>query len=158
MKNRAVIRSLFFPVTQEPLLLPSVVLAEVISYRMFEYLPGSPSWVLGLIEWRGISLPVISFEELRGRPAPKNLIGARIAILNGITGNSRLDFFGLRIQGIPRLILVREGDLILRDDPAINAEENSSLYLAITIAAQSALIPNIKAIETQLASFMLQIN
>lgn len=154
MKNTAVIRSLFLPVTNEPLLLPSVVLAEVISYRMFEYLPGSPAWVLGLMEWRGISLPVISFEELRGYPIPKTLIGTRIAILNGITGNPRLDFFGLRIQGIPRLISIRAEDLILRDNPEIAAEENSNMYLPVKIATQSALIPDMQAIEMQLAALM----
>jgi len=154
MKSRAVIRSLLLPVMNEPLLLPSVVLAEVISYRMFEYLPGSPQWVLGLIEWRGISLPVISFEEFRGYPVPKTLIGTRIAILNGISGNPRLGFLGLRIQGIPRLVLVRDGDLILRDNPVVATEENSEMYISVTVTAQPALIPDMESIEALLASFI----
>ncbi|CAK0768739.1 chemosensory pili system protein ChpC [Gammaproteobacteria bacterium] len=159
MKINSVIRSLLLPLIGDPLLLPSVVLAEVISYRMPEFLSGAPSWLLGLVEWRGISVPVLSFEEFRNNslndayPATTPL-GTRIAILNGITDNPLLPFLGLRIQGIPRLVLVREGDLILCKDKTSRADANSTMYLTVELLDQPAFIPDLEAFELLISSYM----
>lgn len=155
MKTYSAIRSLFLPVSGDPLLLPSVVLAEVISYRTPESFHGSPSWLLGLIEWRGISVPVISFEEFDGQFNSGIPLGTRIAILNGITGNPQVPFLGLRIQGIPRLVLVREGDLTIRVDKATPTDSNPNMYMTVELSEQPVLIPDLEAIESLISSYML---
>ncbi|CAK0757366.1 chemosensory pili system protein ChpC [Gammaproteobacteria bacterium] len=152
MQTRSAIRSLFLPITGDPLLLPSVVLAEVIAYRMPESLPNSPPWLLGLIEWRGRPVPVVSFEELCGRSNSGTPIGTRIAILNTITGTPQLPFLGVRIQGIPRLVLVREDDLIFRQDDACSP--NPNMYATIELAEQPAIIPDLESLELLLSSYV----
>lgn len=159
MKSNAVIRSLFLPLMGDPLLMPSVVLAEVISYRIPEFISGAPSWLLGSIEWRGISVPVLSFEEFRGQELndfnlSRSQIGIRIAILNGITGNPRLPFLALRIQGIPRLVLVREKDLIISEEHDAHNETNYSMYLKVELLEQPAFIPDLEAIELLIVKYM----
>ncbi len=150
MKSRAAIRSLFLPVSGSvPLLLPSAVLAEVISYRAPESLYSSTPWLLGWMEWRGISVPLISFEMLCGHADRGAIAGTRIAILNGITGHPKLPFLGLRIQGIPRLTLVREESLVLQENVS-----DTSLYAAVDLSDQPALIPDLEVLEGLLVPYL----
>ena len=66
------IYSLLIPLHTERLLVPRVCVAEVIGYTEPERLGGNgalPNWFLGLVEWNGRRLPVVSFESLSGEGA-----------------------------------------------------------------------------------------
>ena len=136
----------------DPLLLPSVVLAEVITYRTPESIQNNPPWLLGLIEWRGVSVPVVSFEEFCGHSNQSTLLGTRIAILNTITGIPQVPFLGLRIQGIPRLVLVREDELTLRNSEEFS--QDHTMYVTVELAEQPAIIPDLAALESLLSSYI----
>jgi len=54
------------------MLLPNAAVAEIIGYQDPAAVESGPNWLLGLMSWRGISLPLISLEAIRGgscRPA-----------------------------------------------------------------------------------------
>src|SRR5690606_466660 len=53
---------LLVPLADRTLLLPNVAVAELVPYRAPRTAEGAPSWFLGQVAWRGLSLPLLSFE------------------------------------------------------------------------------------------------
>ena len=56
------IASLLIPMIGKPLLVPNVAVAEIVGWEQPEKAEGSPDWLLGEVEWRGVTLPVVSLE------------------------------------------------------------------------------------------------
>jgi chemosensory pili system protein ChpC len=147
-----IVRSQLIPLQGMSLILPNTCIAEVIAYHQ----PAAPAtnapiWLLGNIDWRGIRIPVISFEAINERADSPSGAGfsktGRIAVLNGIGGDATLPFYGIVTQGIPRLITMDETSIHAIDTP------DSPLPLALQqamVAEQSVVIPNQDQLESQL--------
>jgi chemosensory pili system protein ChpC len=104
----SVVRSQLLPLNGMSLVLPNTCIAEVIGYRQPEAVDNAPEWLLGMIDWRGLRIPLISFERANEQPLDGNAKSKRITVLNGINGNDDLAFYGVLTQGIPRLISVNK--------------------------------------------------
>ncbi|HBZ98965.1 MAG TPA: chemotaxis protein, partial [Pseudomonas sp.] len=53
---------LLMPLADRMLLVPNVAVAELIPYRAPQAVQGMPAWFLGQVQWRDLSLPLLSFE------------------------------------------------------------------------------------------------
>ena len=76
------VRSLWIPLRQVNMLLPHAVVAEIGNYRVPDSRDDTPEWLLGDINWRGTTIPVVSLESLCGESAPANLVYSRLLIIN----------------------------------------------------------------------------
>ncbi|CAK0775301.1 chemosensory pili system protein ChpC [Gammaproteobacteria bacterium] len=149
------IRGLLIPVPGDPVLLPSAVLVEVITYRSPTKIEGKPSWLLGMVEWRGVSVPTVSCEGLFGQLDQGAPAGTRIAILSGITAG--LPFLALRTRGIPRFVSVKEGDLLASQDAPVLESQNtkttlSKVYCPVKFSGKPAKILDLEVLGTLLSS------
>ena len=52
------------PLNGIQLLLPNVCVAEIVPWRRVKVLEDAPDWCLGLLGWRGESIPVVVFRRL----------------------------------------------------------------------------------------------
>lgn len=134
---------LLIPLHDKQLVLPNVTVAEIIPYKEPSKVAGVENWYLGKLEWRNIEIPVISYEILNSGDLPP-LDGARLAIVNGT--DSRLPFYAVLIQGIPKLIHVHEDEIVAVESV------NTSLYdqMAVTVFGEQAMIPNLGMMEYEL--------
>lgn len=144
----SVVRTQLIPITDMQLLLPNTCIAEVISLHDINPVKNVPEWFLGMMDWRGIRIPVISFEAANKLAVPEISKETRVAVLNGISGDDDLPFYGVISQGIPKLIALERTD--------IHAVKKPELKLAFaqeqaTLADSAAVIPDLKKIETALA-------
>lgn len=138
------VRSQLIPLAGMSLLLPNTCIAEVIGYKEPHAVEGSPEWLLGYIDWRGVRIPLISFEAANGGAPAQTDRRSRIVVLNGITGNEDLTFFAVVAQGIPRLMQL--------DATAISAiPQPENIYpLALQhamVQEQEAIIPDQDKLE-----------
>lgn len=137
------ISSFYLPVTDGKLLLPNVSVAEVLDYQQPE--PGakaSPDYILGTIRWRGLSLPVVSFERANQREM-KAGAGARIAVINTVSSsNDELPFFALVTQGIPRLVKITEAAI-----ETLDGDLGPAQSALVRVDGEDACIPNIDYLE-----------
>ncbi|HIP53349.1 MAG TPA: chemotaxis protein CheW [Chromatiales bacterium] len=102
--------ALLIPLHEDFMLLPNAAVAEVIGYREAEPLAHTPDWLAGEIQWRREPTPVIRFERLAGLPAGPPGHRARICMVNTLTPESRIPYFGVIAQGIPRLVRIGGGN------------------------------------------------
>jgi chemosensory pili system protein ChpC len=139
------IACLLTPVTGKQLLLPNVTVAEVVPGN--ELMPppeGSAPWRMGAVSWRGNAIPVIAFEGLNGQAIPREC--ERVAIISGISAQRDLPYYGIVVQGIPRLAKVKIAELEDLDGASTGPVE----FLQVRYAGELAVIPDLDALEAHL--------
>ena len=138
--RRGAVRSLLIPLSGCRLLLPSVAVAEVVPAASIAPVAQKPGWLVGTMEWRFLSIPVLSFEMVSGSFPPGQEKRCQVAVLRS---SSAENFYGLLMQGIPNLIQVRESELTLL--PAKG--EAAAVAARVEVCGQLALIPDLDALE-----------
>lgn len=143
--GRNELASLLLPVQGTTLVLPNEAVAEVISHVQVNPIAGAPAWMRGTIEWRGLALPLVSYERLNGMQVRAAEPVLRVAVINGIGGDERLPFFGLVTSGIPRPIRLQKDELTLRE-----GRKGPADVMLVTGRDIEAVIPNLRLMENML--------
>lgn len=130
------------PMQQKSLLVPQVAIAEVIANADLRCDSEAPAWLLGWLDWRAQSVPVISYELANGQSLAADSSGTRLAIFNVLSAQNQALFFGLRIQGIPRLLRLSEAEV--REDSL--AHRAPMQRMAVITQLGKASIPDLDAL------------
>jgi chemosensory pili system protein ChpC len=150
--DNLIVRSQLIPLHEMRLVLPNTAIAEVISYRNPQPLEGMdnpPQWLLGMASWRGLKIPLISFETAAADQAPQTNKRSRVIVLNTLLGSDTLPFYGLVAQGIPRLMGLDRNNIL--DAP--NADEQQPFVLRqVVVEGHPAVIPDQKSMEKELTA------
>lgn len=137
------IRCFVLPMQSINLLLPGTSVVEVTDRIEPSPVEGTPEWLSGLISWRGLRVPLISYEKLVGSGS-SGAVG-HIAILNTLNHNSQLPFVALELATIPRLLQV--GGDSLRAESIASLLDDRYIQQAVSYADQAAYIPDIDSLE-----------
>lgn len=91
------------------LILPSAVVAEVI-YHVDTLTPtASSEWIRGVISWRGLAVPLVSFEPLKHvLPEPITGESRRLLVCRSLDESSPYTHFAIEFYRLPRHMLVFE--------------------------------------------------
>ncbi len=136
---------LLMPLADRMLLVPNVAVAELIPYRAPQAVQGMPAWFLGQVQWRDLSLPLLSLEAASsGEPQPVGS-AARVAVLNAVGGRDHVKFIALLVQGIPHSIKVDAS--LARADVELAPLELD----AVNLGDMQARIPDLVGLEQKLA-------
>jgi chemosensory pili system protein ChpC len=146
-----VVASQIIPLANENLILPNTAVAEIIGHTKADALPSAiknaPDWLIGLLTWRGVSVPLLSLDTMLGGKTGEAGAKARIAILNGISEEKKVPFFAIATQGIPRLMKIDSEHISTVDD----AESNPAVICHVVVDGDVAIIPDIEYIEGEVA-------
>ena len=143
MSESELISSLYLPVEGTKLVLPNVSVAEVIEYTKPRKADG-PDYFLGNIMWRGIQVPLLSYEVANGQEKPARNTQVRIAVINSVgLDNQKLPFVAILTQGLPRLVKVSK-DIIQEEEQSDSPAEHSR----IRVDGEYAVIPNLEYLES----------
>lgn len=140
------LNGLLLALTDRTLLVPNTAVAELIPYSPLQAVTeGGPSWLLGHIYWRGLQLPLISFEAIAGSVCQVGAT-ARVVVLNGLTGHAQLKFYALLVQDIPRSVGI---------DSGLQPDQVATLHRceceAVRLDGHHVRIPDFDAVEQLLA-------
>ncbi|WP_303901655.1 chemotaxis protein CheW [Thiohalomonas denitrificans] len=121
------IRCLSIPIEGSALLLPYTAVAEVIELGHPTPLANGPGWLLGLRQWRGVTVPVLTLESLVGT-ASTSLSGPpeKVVVCNTLNGNPKLPFLAVAASGVPRLTWARR-DALATMEKSGNRERPAAL-------------------------------
>ncbi len=140
---------LLMPMQGFSLVLPNEAVAEIIGYEPPAPAEGAPPWYLGSIGWRGLDLPVMSYEVLNAKPVKRHAPRARIAVMNGVGGDERLPFFGIVTQGIPSLVRLHADEL-----SRVEKKKGPADTMIVNTKDGEAAIPNVLLMEKMLLRFL----
>ncbi|MEO7558446.1 MAG: chemotaxis protein CheW [Gammaproteobacteria bacterium] len=145
--TQTAVRSQLIPIEGDNLILPNTAIAEVIFYVEPEAISTAPEWVLGRLDWRDRSIPLISFELACEQAKPARDPRSKIVVINTIGGNPEINFFAIVTQGLPQLLLIDESKIA----PIEHEIEASPLILGrVIVNGEPAIIPNLDALENML--------
>lgn len=143
--NSQTLSCVMIPVGERQLLLPNVSIAEVVDYASNDAGAGAPDWLAGHLEWRGLSLPVISYDAANGGTLtiPGDNRG-RIVVLNAISDtNRKLGFMALITQGIPSQVRITEDHI-----KQLEGENGPADLMQVDVDGEAAWIPNLDYLES----------
>jgi len=143
--NSQTLSCVMIPVSRRQLILPNVSIAEVVDYASGDAGAGAPDWLAGWLEWRGLNLPVISYDAANGGTlsVPGENRG-RIVVLNAISdSNKKLRFMALITQGIPSQVRITEDQV-----KQLNGENGPADLMQIEVDGETAWIPNLDYLES----------
>jgi len=142
------IYSLIVPMRGKTMLIPNKALAEIVPFIDSELPPEDHKpWHIGYLNWRGSRLPVISFEHIYDEefPPPERRL-KMVAIINTQLGLKDAPYFGIGVEGIPRLGLVNKGSIEHRAAEKIG-DLDGSITADVIYNGREMLIPDVKFIE-----------
>lgn len=143
--NTATLSCVMIPMNDSQLLLPNVSIAEVVDYTSTSAPASAPGWLAGTLDWRGLSLPIISYDGANGGKvtAPSGSRG-RIVILNTIGDcHNRVPFMALITRGIPSQTRLTEDQV-----RQIEGETGSADLMRVDVDGENAIIPDLGFLES----------
>lgn len=148
-QNNQQIKSIILTLKNKLVVVPNAAVAEIISVQDVRETDNSPKWMLGKTQWRGVELPVVSYEAAAGEEAQAVNLNTQIAVMYSASDDEdvRYPYIGLAMHGVPHV------STFSRDQ--INADENAEndhpmVAQKVRINGAAAGILDILAIEEML--------
>jgi chemosensory pili system protein ChpC len=135
---------LLLPLQKGGLLLPNASVPEIILARQLSSTLSS-TFILGMLPWRNVQLPIISFEGLCDGQIPNNLALRRVAIIKGLQNPERLPFYGIVVSAIPQVLHLSADDV-----KGIEGEERVGCRQHVSIAGRAMMLPDCDQIEARI--------
>jgi chemosensory pili system protein ChpC len=146
--------TLFLPVTGKSLLVPNVALAEVVPITAVSTIDDMPNWLMGTLEWRKKTIPLVSFEAINDEPFVEAGDYLRIAVMNGCQYGDKMPFYAIALRGTPRMTRVVEEEVIAQESSDLGIAESMS----VVVDGVEAIIPNLEYIEAQVHQIFDELN
>ncbi len=142
------IPSLLIPMADGKLLLPTVSVAEMIPYQQpqaVQIIEGKelPPWFLGDLLWRGVTVPMLSYEAINGGAVAQAQPVSQVAVLNNTGVSEQLPFLAILTQGIPHLSRVVPTEISENTQTPLQDYDQMQVF----IAGEQAVVPNISLLE-----------
>ena len=139
------IKCISLKINQDDILLPNAAVAEIVPIKNIINVANKPDWMLGYLDWRGNSVPLISFEAMGGVRMPSLADGSvKAAVLFSIGDDKDFPYVSLLVQGAPSVLNISEDDLLS------NKEENNhpAIEEKVMVSDNNYSIINLEKLET----------
>lgn len=146
---------------QKNILLPSIAVAEIIGYEEPKQVLDVPRWLLGLLTWRGVPIPLAHLERMDSplawnaanqetdiKKARKYYIAVinrskKIATDHQTQHANPYPFFAILVEGVPKLYHIHESAIkIVTQFPP----EDKRFLMEVKIQNDCALIPHLESL------------
>ena len=152
MSENQAVRCMLLPLSTINLVVPNSAVAEIIGYFEPRRLDETLDWLLGVVLWRGVYVPVVSIEVMCDVDTVHVAPRSRIGIIYNPEKDDELPYIGLHIQDIPRAYLAESAKMESGNDDGL------SQYLLTRLDGEelSRYIPNLDKIVADLKTQLSQ--
>lgn len=147
--SKALVNCVMLPVSHGHVLIPNTAVASMISFTQPAPLPDAPAWLLGMINWQGWYLPVVSWSGLLEPETAETLQDMRLAIIKNLHRQGGMPYFAIVAKGFPRLLSITSDDLAHIEDHPVTDDGmgNSDCLLArVQLENHSVDVPALPAL------------
>ncbi|CAH0992925.1 hypothetical protein SIN8267_03064 [Sinobacterium norvegicum] len=142
---------LMIPVQGKNLVLPNVTVAEIISRQATDVGDDVPTWYVGQMQWRNLSVPVISYEAINDEPFVGDENQRHIAVVNGT--DSDIPFWAVLTEGTPKLLRLTEEQVVASSEVIGGPAEAQR----VIVNDEAAIIPDLNFIEDKIATLLAEL-
>lgn len=145
------IQCVILPQFQGSLLLPRASVVEVVDGRDLDIVVDLQGGVIGKMQWRGWTVPLVSFEAASSGSIPKFNSETKSVILHSLADDSTRPYIALTVQGNPKTIEVQDSHLKVIP----GAESNDFVQSKVWVNAEfEALIPDLSMLVTYTSQYL----
>lgn len=145
------IKCTLLTINEDKLLLPNAAIAEIVSIRNIINVANKPPWMLGYLDWRGNSVPLVSFETLGGVRMPSLASGeVKAAVLYSYSEDKNFLFTSILVQGEPKILDLMPSDIMSVDQEIIHP----AIEQRVTVGEEDAGIIDMEKLE-QLIKYIM---
>jgi chemosensory pili system protein ChpC len=141
---------LMVPLDKERLLVPRGCVAEVVGYQTPQEMTGAPPWHLGVINWNGRKVPMVSFEGCCGDDVAPPTQRSRVVVLNAVSEQVQAGYIAILSQGFPQLVRISPEFVKLNANRSF--PDDSPVICQIQLLDESPMVPDLDRLEAMVAS------
>ena len=149
------IYGLMVPLDKERLLVPRGCVAEVVGYQTPQEMTGAPPWHLGVINWNGRKVPMVSFEGCCGDDVAPPTQRSRVVVLNAVSEEVQAGYIAILSQGFPQLVRISPEFVKLDANRSFAAD--SPVICQIQLLDETPMVPDLDRLEAMVASETVQL-
>ena len=151
-KDTELIKCVILTLRKENVIVPNALVAEIISVKDIQESKAGPAWMLGKMSWRGIDVPLLSFEAANGdKNVSKVNLNTQAVVLYAVGKNGELSaspYLGLVMSGVPHVSQFNREQIAI-DDEAL--EEHPMVAQKVRINGARVSILDVDAMVSMVA-------
>lgn len=141
------IKCIILTLRSENVMVPHAAIAEIISAKDSTHIDDTPDWYLGKMPWRGVDVPLVSFEAAGGIKAKKVNLNTQVAVLYAVSKEAKYPYVGLVISGVPHVSNFTRNQIITDPESLLEAKGHPMVAQKTRINGAAVSILDIDAIE-----------
>ncbi len=105
-KDTQLIKCVILMLRKQNVIMPEALVAEIISVKDVKTIKEAPDWFLGNMKWRGVEVPLLSFEASGGEQISKVNLNTQAVVLYAVSKkgeHSVNPYLGLIMSGVPHV-------------------------------------------------------
>ena len=138
------------PTGATTLLLPNICVAEILPWRRIKPVSDGPDWCLGVLGWRGESVPVVSFDRFNGDSRGPGS-GRCLVVMNRARSSDSRAFYALMTAGLPRMVQLAPDDIAGQP----SGQPNHAEAMRARVGAEDIVVPNLTKLEEAITTLKL---
>lgn len=151
MVDDGLIECVVIPQFQGSLLLPRACVVEVVEGRDMDIVVDLQGGVIGKMQWRGWTVPLVSFESASSGTIPKFNSETKAVILHSLADNTERPYIAITVQGNPKAIEVEESHL----KQVGGAESSDFVQSKVWVNAEfEAVIPDLSMLVSYISQYV----
>jgi chemosensory pili system protein ChpC len=142
------IKCVILTLRSENVMVPNAAIAEIISARDTSHVDNTPNWYVGRMPWRGVNVPLVSFEAAGGHEAKGVNLNTQVAVLYAVTKDAKYPYLGLVISGVPHVSNFTKDQIITDPESLLESDGNPMVAQKTRINGAAVSILDVDAIES----------
>lgn len=145
-----VIKCIILTLRTENVMVPNAAIAEIISAKDASSVDDAPKWYLGKMAWRGVDVPLVSYEAAGGNTARGLNLNTQIAVLYAVNKEANYPYIGLVISGVPHVTRFSKDQIVTDPESLLSEYAHPMVAQKTRINGAAVSILDIDAIETMI--------
>lgn len=147
-EDTQVIKCIILTLRSENVMVPNAAIAEIISAKDATRMENVPDWYLGKMAWRGVDVPLVSFEAAGGDKARSVNLNTQVAVLYAVNKDAVYPYIGLVISGVPHVTRFSREQIIVDPESLLEVHSHPMVAQKTRINGAAVSILDIDAIES----------
>jgi chemosensory pili system protein ChpC len=145
------IRCVLLTINEDKLMVPNAALVEIVPVRNIINVANKPRWMLGYLDWRGNSVPLVAFETMNGVRMPSLANhDVRAAVFYTVGNNKAIPFMSFLVQGAPQIVNITAVDIV----PDPESVSHPAVEKRVMVKGEHVSIVAMEALEDLIKSVM----
>lgn len=134
------------------IVLPGAAIAEIIDFQPTQAVSDdAPTWYLGTLNWRGLTLPLVSLEGMNHNAFFTQARSLKIIVMHCATARNKMLHWGFVAMETPRMLRIDAERLHLAEG---DGDFNAVTAMWANLDGETVMLPDLQRIEQEIVNVL----